>query len=163
MSIRWITAPFTLFRCPAKRHGRKPEFVYSGELSGIPLERTALPGPLLHHHGGYRRATRRGRRHARHPGRRGERIRPLPPQGQAGLHLQSADIGRFRWEARALQPGKHSVAFDFTYDGPGLAKGGKGVLTVDGVEVATREIPRTIPFTMPLMRPSMSASIRAPA
>ena len=59
-------------------------------------------------------------------------------------------IERFRWEAaQALAPGKHAVVFDFTYDGPGVAKGGTGVLKVDGAEVATRTIPRTIAFTMP--------------
>jgi hypothetical protein len=39
--------------------------------------------------------------------------------------------------------------FDFTYDGPGIAKGGAGVLKVDGKEVANRKIPHTIAFLMP--------------
>ncbi len=39
--------------------------------------------------------------------------------------------------------------FDFTYDGPGIAKGGTGVLRVDGQTVATLKIPHTIPFLMP--------------
>lgn len=57
---------------------------------------------------------------------------------------------RFRWEApQALTPGKHTVVFDFTYDGPGLAKGGTGVLKVDGVVAAKEAIPHTIAFTMP--------------
>ena len=38
--------------------------------------------------------------------------------------------------------------FDFKYDGPGLGKGGTGVLTVDGKEVANQTIPHTIPFLM---------------
>jgi len=60
------------------------------------------------------------------------------------------DIEHFRWEAaQALAPGKHTVVFDFKYDGPGLAKGGTGVLKVDDAEVATRTIPHTIAFTMP--------------
>jgi arylsulfatase len=60
------------------------------------------------------------------------------------------DLERFRWEAQAaFTPGRHTVVFDFTYDGPGIAKGGTGVLKVDGAEVATQKIPRTIPFTMP--------------
>ena len=37
-----------------------------------------------------RGARRRRRRHARHPGRPLRRLGPLPPQGQAGLRLQSA-------------------------------------------------------------------------
>jgi hypothetical protein len=39
--------------------------------------------------------------------------------------------------------------FDFTSDDPGIAKGGSGVLKVDGQEVATSKIPKTIPFLMP--------------
>ena len=35
--------------------------------------------------------------------------------------------------------------FDFDYDSPGLAKGGTGVLTVDGAEVAKQTIPHTVP------------------
>ena len=38
--------------------------------------------------------------------------------------------------------------FDFTYDGPGIGKGGTGVLKVDGKEVATQKIPHTIPFLL---------------
>jgi len=58
-------------------------------------------------------------------------------------------IERFRWEApQALGPGKHTIVFDFTYDGPGIGKGGTGVLKVDGAEVATRKIPHTIPFLL---------------
>ena len=56
-------------------------------------------------------------------------------------------IKRFRWAgAKELTSGKHTIVFDFTYDGPGLAKGGKGVLKVDGVDVDTKKIPHTIPF-----------------
>jgi arylsulfatase len=56
-------------------------------------------------------------------------------------------LERFRWEGQdALTPGKHSIVFDFTYDGPGAGKGGTGVLKVDGNEVARQQIPHTIPF-----------------
>ncbi len=55
----------------------------------------------------------------------------------------------FRWEGKdALTTGKHTVTFDFTYDGPGAGKGGTGVLSVDGTEVARQAIPHTIPFLM---------------
>jgi hypothetical protein len=57
------------------------------------------------------------------------------------------DLERFRWEGpEALTPGKHTVVFDFKYDGPGFGKGGTGVLSVDGKEVASKTIPRTMPF-----------------
>jgi arylsulfatase len=55
-------------------------------------------------------------------------------------------LARFRWEgAQALKPGQHGIVFDFTYHGPGMAKSGTGVLSVDGKEVARKTIPHTIP------------------
>jgi arylsulfatase A-like enzyme len=57
------------------------------------------------------------------------------------------DLERFRWEGpAALTPGRHTIAFDFKYDGPGFGKGGTGVLSVDGKPVANKTIPHTIPF-----------------
>ena len=54
---------------------------------------------------------------------------------------------RFRWEGpAALAPGKHTIVFDFTYDGPGPGKGGTGILSVDGNAVANKTMPYTIPF-----------------
>ena len=48
---------------------------------------------------------------------------------------------RFRWEGpTALTPGKHTVVFDFKYEGPGFGKGGTGVQSVDGTEVARKTI-----------------------
>ena len=47
-----------------------------------------------------------------------------------------------------LKPGKHTIVFDFKYDGPGFGKGGTGVLSVDGKEVAAKTIPHSIPFLM---------------
>jgi arylsulfatase A-like enzyme len=61
------------------------------------------------------------------------------------------DLERFRWEApQALTPGKHTIVFEFTYDGPGVGKGGTGVLGVDGIEVVNQPVPHTIPFLMTL-------------
>jgi hypothetical protein len=59
-------------------------------------------------------------------------------------------LERFRWEGPVLTPGKHTVVFDFTYDGPGVAKGGTGVLRVDGTDVDTKRIPHTIAFLITL-------------
>jgi arylsulfatase A-like enzyme len=56
-----------------------------------------------------------------------------------------ADLERFRWQGQeALSPGKHTIVFDFTYDGPGFGKGGTGVLKVDNKEVATQKMPHTL-------------------
>src|SRR4029453_15319940 len=55
-------------------------------------------------------------------------------------------LERFGWEsAQALTPGKHTIVFDFKYDGPGMAKPGPGTLSVDGTEVAKKSIPPTVP------------------
>jgi arylsulfatase A-like enzyme len=59
------------------------------------------------------------------------------------------NLERFRWEGQqALAPGKHTIVFDFKYDGPGFGKGGTGVLKVDDKEVANQKIAHTIPFLM---------------
>jgi arylsulfatase len=55
-----------------------------------------------------------------------------------------------RWAAQQpLAAGKHTIVFDFKYDGPGIAKGGSGVLKVDGQDVAALKIPKTVPFLLP--------------
>ena len=55
-----------------------------------------------------------------------------------------------RWAGeQTLAAGKHTIEFDFIYDGPGIAKGGTGVLKVDGQDVHKLTIPQTIPFLMP--------------
>jgi arylsulfatase len=55
-----------------------------------------------------------------------------------------------RWAGdQPLGAGQHTIVFDFKYDGPGIAKGGTGVLKVDGREVRTLQIPKTVPFLLP--------------
>jgi len=70
------------------------------------------------------------------------------------------DLKRIRWEGpEALSPGKHTLEFDFKYDGLGLGtlafnnirgigRGGKGVLKVDGKEVASQTMERTLPLIL---------------
>jgi arylsulfatase A-like enzyme len=58
------------------------------------------------------------------------------------------DLQRFKWEGPSLSAGKHTIVFDFKYDGPGPAKGGTGVLSVDGKEVDRKTMPHTIPLLM---------------
>jgi arylsulfatase A-like enzyme len=58
-------------------------------------------------------------------------------------------LEKFRWEGQeALAPGKHTIVFDFKYDGGGTGKGGTGVLKVDGKEVASNKVAHTVPFLM---------------
>ena len=58
------------------------------------------------------------------------------------------DMERFRWSGSSLSAGKHTIVFDFKYDGPGPAKGGTGVLSVDGKEVDRKTVAHTIPLLM---------------
>ncbi len=59
------------------------------------------------------------------------------------------DLERFRWRGSALDEGKHTIVFNFKYEGPGVGKGGVGVLTVDGKEVDRKSMEHTIPFLLP--------------
>lgn len=70
------------------------------------------------------------------------------------------DLKRVRWEApEALPPGRHTLEFDFLYDGLGFAtlafnnmsgigRSATGVLRVNGQEVARQSMERTIPLTL---------------
>jgi hypothetical protein len=49
-----------------------------------------------------------------------------------------------------LAPGKHTIAFEFNYDGGGIGKGGKGTLSVDGKLVGEGRIEKTAPFRFSL-------------
>ena len=56
-------------------------------------------------------------------------------------------LAQYRWVGEeALTPGKHTIVFDYTYDGPGIAKGGSGELKVDGKVVATGKQPNSVAF-----------------
>src|ERR1700710_262027 len=56
-------------------------------------------------------------------------------------------LAQYRWEGTdALTPGKHTIGFDYTYDGPGPGKGGTGVLKVDGKVVDTGKEANSIAF-----------------
>jgi arylsulfatase len=57
-------------------------------------------------------------------------------------------VGGEDWLGRSLAPGKHTIVFDFKYDGPGLGKGGTGTLSVDGRVLSQQKMEHTIPFLM---------------
>ncbi len=59
------------------------------------------------------------------------------------------DLKRTTWVGPELSAGKHTIVFDFKSDGPGLGKGGTGVLSVDGKEVARNSIEHGTPITFP--------------
>jgi hypothetical protein len=70
------------------------------------------------------------------------------------------DLQRIKWEGpEALSPGKHTVEFDFKYEGlgtgtlaynnmSGLGRPGTGTLSVDGKVVATKKMAKTVPVIL---------------
>ncbi len=70
------------------------------------------------------------------------------------------DLERIKWEGpEALSPGKHTLEFDFRYDGlgagtlafndfSGLGRPGTGTLKVDGKVVDTKTMPKTLPMIL---------------
>jgi arylsulfatase len=59
------------------------------------------------------------------------------------------NLKRTIWSGPELGAGKHTIVFDFKSDGPGLGKGGTGVLSVDGNEVDRKSIEHGTPITFP--------------
>jgi arylsulfatase A-like enzyme len=56
-------------------------------------------------------------------------------------------LAHYRWlSPDALTAGKHTIVYDYTYDGPGIAKGGTGVLKVDGKVVDSHKQPNSVAF-----------------
>jgi hypothetical protein len=72
------------------------------------------------------------------------------------------DLKRVKWQGPdALAPGKHTIVYDFKYDGLGFAtlafnnmsgigRGGTGTLTVDGKVVSTQTMERSVPLALPI-------------
>jgi arylsulfatase len=70
------------------------------------------------------------------------------------------DLDRLKWEGQeALSPGRHTLEFDFKYDGlgagtlafnsfSGVGRPGVGTLKVDGKEVATKKMEKTLPMIL---------------
>lgn len=70
------------------------------------------------------------------------------------------DLERLKWQGPdALTPGKHTIVFDFKYDGlgagtllynnmSGLGRPGTGTLSVDGKVVATQTMKQTLPMIL---------------
>jgi len=55
-----------------------------------------------------------------------------------------------KWQAKdTLAPGKHTVEFEWKYDGPGLGKGGTGTLKVDGESVDSHPMPHSLGGGLP--------------
>jgi arylsulfatase len=81
-------------------------------------------------------------------------------QGRPVFLWNLVDLNRIKWEgADALTAGRHTVEFDFKYDGlgvgtlafnnmSGLGRPGTGTLKVDGKVVATKKMEKTLPMIL---------------
>ena len=67
--------------------------------------------------------------------------------GKPIFHYNMANVVHYNIAAKdSLTPGKHTVVFDFKYDGGGIGKGGTGTISVDGKQVGQGRIDRTTPL-----------------
>jgi hypothetical protein len=58
-------------------------------------------------------------------------------------------LERIKWQdKKALAPGKHTLEYDWKYDGPGLGKGGTGTLKVDGKVAESHAMAHSIPISL---------------
>jgi len=69
------------------------------------------------------------------------------------------NLERIKWQGPALSPGKHTVVFDFVYDGlgaetlaygsaSGIGRPGTGTLKVNGKVVETKKMEKTLPVIL---------------
>ena len=81
-------------------------------------------------------------------------------KGKPTFDWNLVGLKQLTWQApEALPPGKHTIVFDFKYDGLGIAtlafnnlsgigQPGTGTLSIDGKEVATQKMDHTIPLIL---------------
>ena len=139
---------------PSLTAGRT-EFTYSGELTGIPdsaapnilnksytitaeveIPRGGAEGMIVTEggrFGGYGLFLSKGVAGVRH--------------GKPVFLYNLLNLKRTIWSGPALDVGKHTIVFDFKSDGPGLGRGGTGVLSVDGREEDRKSMEHTTPIT----------------
>ncbi len=72
-----------------------------------------------------------------------------PGRGKPVFLYNLLNLRRTAWSGPALDAGKHTIVFEFKSEGPGLGKGGTGVLSVDGKEVARNYMEHCTPITFP--------------
>ena len=141
---------------PSATAGRT-KFTYSGELNGVPP--SAAPNILA------KDFSIEAQIEIPEGGAEGMIVTEGGRFGGYGLFLSKGELGvgrgkivflynlldlkRTAWEGPELSPGKHTIQFDFKYDGPGFGKGGTGVLSVDGKEVARNTMEHTTPIMFP--------------
>jgi arylsulfatase A-like enzyme len=141
---------------PSATAGRT-SFTYSGELTGVPA--SCAPNILA------KDFTIKAEIEIPEGGAEGMIVTEGGRFGGYGLFLSKGEFGirrgkpvflynlldlkRTIWDGPELSPGKHTIVFEFKYNGPGFGKGGTGVLSVDGQEVAKNSMEHTTPILFP--------------
>lgn len=128
-------------------------FTYSGELSNVPFPETGSAPSLLN-----RSYTITADVDIPQGGAEGMLVTDGGRFAGYGFYLlrgrpvftwNLVALERVKWQGKeALAPGKHTLEFDWKYDGPGLGKGGTGTLKVDGNVVESHPMPRSLPITL---------------
>jgi arylsulfatase A-like enzyme len=141
---------------PSTTAGRT-KFTYSGELTGVPP--SCAPNILA------KDFTIKAEIEIPEGGAEGMIVTQGGRFGGYGLFLSKGEVGfgrgkvvflynlldlkRTTWEGPELSAGKHTIVFDYKPAEPGLGKGGTGVLSVDGQEVAKNSMEHSTPITFP--------------
>jgi arylsulfatase A-like enzyme len=128
-------------------------FTYSGELSNVPFPETGSAPSLLN-----RSYTITAEVEIPQGGAEGMLVTDGGRFAGYGFYLLKGRpvftwnlvaLERVKWQGKeALAPGKHTLEFDWKYDGPGLGKSGTGSLKVDGKVVDSHPMPRSLPITL---------------
>jgi arylsulfatase len=72
-------------------------------------------------------------------------------KGRPVFHYNFVDVAHYEVASKdPLAPGKHTIRFEFAYDGGGMGKGGTGTMFVDNRQVARGRIEHTIPIRVTL-------------
>jgi arylsulfatase A-like enzyme len=129
-------------------------YTYFGEISNVPFPGTAGAPPVLN-----RSYTFTAEIEIPQGGAEGMLVTNGGRFGGYGFYLLKGrpvftwnliELERVKWQSKdALAPGKHTLVFDWKYDGPGPGKGGIGTLKVDGTVVDSHSMARSIPLVLP--------------
>ncbi len=129
-------------------------FTYSGELSNVPFPGSAGAPDLLD-----RSYTITADIEIPQGGAEGMLVTDGGRFGGYGFYLLKGQpvftwnliqLEMVKWQGKdALTPGKHTLEFDWKYDGPGLGKGGTGTLKVDGKTVDSHPMAHTLGGGLP--------------
>jgi len=137
---------------PTYTAGRRV-FTYTGEVSNVPFAETGSAPALLN-----KSYTITAEIEVPQGGAEGMLMTDGGRMAGYGLYLLKGKptftwnliaLERVKWQAKdALKPGKHTIEFDWKYDGPGLGKGGTGTLKVDGNVVDSHPMPKSLPIAI---------------